>query len=227
MLGQSVEIREIRPTEFEAVGELCVSAYLAGGVVTDHDQYLPTLRDVAARAGDDSAQVLVATTAGRMVGTVTYCPFGSPLTQICRNGEFEFRFLAVAVGQQGNGLATTLIDACENLARATGLTTSIACVTDTNTGAAALYQKLGFVHVPERDWHPMEGVTLETYERPIATEYCGRCGAILSSGDHQACEAALKLEPPRYCEVCRRRMIVQITPTGWKARCKQHGEITG
>ncbi len=138
MLGRSVEIREIRPTEFEAVGELCVSAYLAGGVVTDHDQYLPTLRDVAARAGDDSAQVLVATTAGRIVGTVTYCPFGSPLTQICRNGEFEFRFLAVAVGQQGNGLATTLIDACENLARATGLTTSIACVTDTNTGAAAL-----------------------------------------------------------------------------------------
>ncbi|MGV1080749.1 MAG: GNAT family N-acetyltransferase, partial [Candidatus Nanopelagicales bacterium] len=220
-----VEIRGVRESELDSAGELCVDAYLAGGVVTNDDPYLPTLRNVAARAGDASAQVLVATASDRIVGTVTYCPFGSPLTTVCRDGEFEFRFLAVAVEQQGNGLATALIDACESLARTAGLTTSIACVTDTNTGAAALYRKLGFAYVPERDWHPMEGVNLETYERPIATEYCGRCGAIVSGGDHTACEGALVLEPPRYCAVCRRRMIVQITPTGWKARCKQHGEI--
>jgi len=224
---QSVEIRRVRKSELNSVGELCVDAYLAGGVVTDGDQYLPTLRDVAARAGDESAEVLVAIAADRVVGTVTYCPFGSALTQVCREGEFEFRFLAVAIDQQGNGLATSLISACESLAGTAGLTTSIACVTDTNDSAAALYRKLGFVHVPDRDWHPMEGVNLETYERPIAAQYCGRCGAIVSGADHTACEAALALEPPRYCEVCRRRMIVQITPTGWTARCKQHGVITG
>ena len=55
--------------------------------------------------------------------------------------------------------------------------------------------------------------------------WCGRCGQAARSGDHAACERALELEPPRYCAQCRRRMIVQVTPTGWIARCSEHGEL--
>jgi hypothetical protein len=33
------------------------------------------------------------------------------------------------------------------------------------------------------------------------------------------------LEPPRYCSGCRRRMVVQVTPTGWTAKCVEHGII--
>ena len=29
------------------------------------------------------------------------------------------------------------------------------------------------------------------------------------------------LEPPRYCAQCRRRMVVQVTPLGWTARCSR------
>ncbi|HEY3515251.1 MULTISPECIES: hypothetical protein [Kribbella] len=53
--------------------------------------------------------------------------------------------------------------------------------------------------------------------------YCGRCGA---EGRHEACVRALALEPPRYCAECRRRMIVQVHPTGWTARCSVHGVLT-
>jgi hypothetical protein len=35
----------------------------------------------------------------------------------------------------------------------------------------------------------------------------------------------MALEPPRYCVRCRRRMIVQVLPTGWTARCSAHGEL--
>jgi hypothetical protein len=35
--------------------------------------------------------------------------------------------------------------------------------------------------------------------------------------------AALGLEPPRFCEDCGRRMIVQISPDGWWAKCSRHG----
>jgi DNA-directed RNA polymerase subunit RPC12/RpoP len=52
--------------------------------------------------------------------------------------------------------------------------------------------------------------------------YCARCG---ERGDHPACRQALQLEPPRYCPHCRRRMVVQVTPTGWTARCVEHGEL--
>lgn len=32
-----------------------------------------------------------------------------------------------------------------------------------------------------------------------------------------------RLAPPRYCGVCGRRMVVQVRPDGWWARCSRHG----
>jgi hypothetical protein len=37
--------------------------------------------------------------------------------------------------------------------------------------------------------------------------------------------AQLGLEPPRFCAECGRRMIVQVRPDGWRARCSRHGEV--
>ncbi|PZS17320.1 MAG: hypothetical protein DLM57_08625 [Pseudonocardiales bacterium] len=56
-----------------------------------------------------------------------------------------------------------------------------------------------------------------------ASAYCDHCGGRDAAGDHGACARARELEPPRYCTRCRRRMVVQVTPTGWSARCVEHG----
>ncbi|WP_433327294.1 hypothetical protein [Spirillospora sp. CA-294931] len=56
--------------------------------------------------------------------------------------------------------------------------------------------------------------------------YCDRCGEPAADGDHQACRAARRMEPPRYCASCRRRMVVQVTPVGWSARCVEHGVLS-
>ena len=53
--------------------------------------------------------------------------------------------------------------------------------------------------------------------------YCEHCG---EAGSHPACREALRLEPPRFCARCRRRMVVQVTPRGWTARCAEHGTLT-
>ena len=37
--------------------------------------------------------------------------------------------------------------------------------------------------------------------------------------------ARLGLEPPRFCADCGRRMIVQVRPDGWAAKCSRHGEL--
>ncbi|CAN7470937.1 hypothetical protein [Mycolicibacterium frederiksbergense] len=37
--------------------------------------------------------------------------------------------------------------------------------------------------------------------------------------------AQLGLEPPRFCAECGRRMIVQVRPTGWWAKCSRHGQV--
>jgi hypothetical protein len=53
--------------------------------------------------------------------------------------------------------------------------------------------------------------------------YCDHCGGPLGMGGHDDCRVARLLEPPRYCAKCRRRLVVQVTPHGWSARCSRHG----
>ena len=53
--------------------------------------------------------------------------------------------------------------------------------------------------------------------------YCGHCGNDRATGEHARCDRGMLLEPPRYCTVCRRRMVVQVTPIGWTASCSRHG----
>jgi len=62
-------------------------------------------------------------------------------------------------------------------------------------------------------------------ENESAGSYCGHCGEPLTA-PHERCDTRLKLEPPRYCPECRRRLIVQVFPTGYQARCSAHGELT-
>ncbi|WP_204078721.1 hypothetical protein [Planotetraspora phitsanulokensis] len=57
--------------------------------------------------------------------------------------------------------------------------------------------------------------------------FCDHCGGPAADGDHAACLAARTMEPPRYCPRCRRRMVVQVTPRSWSARCSEHGSAAG
>ncbi|WP_143231487.1 biotin synthase auxiliary protein BsaP [Actinosynnema sp. ALI-1.44] len=57
--------------------------------------------------------------------------------------------------------------------------------------------------------------------------YCGWCGKPGTEGVHEVCRKRLALvDPPRFCRHCARRMVVQVTPAGWSARCSRHGEST-
>ncbi len=57
-----------------------------------------------------------------------------------------------------------------------------------------------------------------------ARPYCEMCGEETDTAAHDSCRQRAELEPPRYCPQCRRRMIVQVDPMGWQARCTRHGD---
>jgi DNA-directed RNA polymerase subunit RPC12/RpoP len=59
-------------------------------------------------------------------------------------------------------------------------------------------------------------------------QYCGHCGEELagSGSSHPSCVHALQLEPPRFCQHCGRRMVVQVSPTGWTAQCSRHAAVS-
>ncbi|WP_045876277.1 hypothetical protein [Pseudofrankia sp. DC12] len=61
---------------------------------------------------------------------------------------------------------------------------------------------------------------------PATPAFCDRCGEPAGAGAHDDCATARALEPPRYCPICRRRLVVQVVPTGWTARCAEHGIST-
>jgi hypothetical protein len=71
----------------------------------------------------------------------------------------------------------------------------------------------------------MTSKTSKTSKTSMTGPYCTRCGRPEAEPDHRACRQAMALEPPRYCPDCRRRLIVQVLPTGWTARCSAHGEL--
>jgi ribosomal protein S18 acetylase RimI-like enzyme len=161
-----VEIREATPDEYAAIGELTVRVYLDDGLLTETAPYLATLRDVAGRA--EEADLLVAVEAGDLVGAVTFAPPGSAYAEIAGPGEAGFRMLAVAPAGRRRGTGAALVQACLARARQLGCVRVRMSTASDMTTAHRLYERLGFVRTPDRDWSPMPGVNLLTYALELA-----------------------------------------------------------
>ncbi|MER5872068.1 GNAT family N-acetyltransferase [Streptomyces sp. NPDC002044] len=157
-------IRAALPAEYAELGEITARAYLADGHLdeSENEHYLNVLRDVAGRAA--LAEVLVAERGGRVLGGVTFAAPGSPLADIAGPDEAEFRMLAVARDGRGQGAGEALVRACLDRARAIeGVSAMVLSTQRSMAGAHRIYSRLGFERTPERDWAPIEGLTLLTY----------------------------------------------------------------
>ncbi|MEV7168651.1 GNAT family N-acetyltransferase [Streptomyces sp. NPDC093224] len=157
-------IRRALPADYADLGGITARAYLADGHLDfgEDDAYLNVLRDVAGRAA--LAEVLVAEEEGRLLGGVTFAAPGSPLADIAGPDEAEFRMLAVDHAARGRGAGEALVRACVERARAlSGVTGVVLSTQRSMAGAHRIYARLGFVRTPERDWAPVEGLTLLTY----------------------------------------------------------------
>jgi ribosomal protein S18 acetylase RimI-like enzyme len=218
----TLQVRPVRPDELAAVAELTAGIYRAEGLSSD--DYEPALRDVASRA--ETATVLVAVQDGRLVGAVTVATRLGPWAEQAVPGEAVVRMLVVAAEARGTGVGEALMRAAVERSREDGCSLVRLSSQDESQAAHRLYERLGFVRVPSLDWRPLPDVLLRAFALPIAP-WCGQCGEPLPPEGHARCREAAGLEPPRYCAHCRRRMVVQVTPTGWTARCVEHGLLTG
>lgn len=154
-------VRPAVPADFPAVARLTVDAYRADGQLNEASAtYAATLADVAARAESGDLLVAVDPDGDRVLGSVLYVEPGSRYAELSRDGESEFRMLAVDPAAQGRGVGRTLVQACVDRAAAAGCTAVVICVRDFAMAAQKLYMSLGFARVPELDWSPLPGVSL-------------------------------------------------------------------
>jgi ribosomal protein S18 acetylase RimI-like enzyme len=213
-------VRPVRPEEHDAVAELTAQVYVGEGF--SNPEYEPALRSVASRVA--SATVLVASLGADLVGAVTVASRGGEWAEQSAPGEAVIRMLVVSPSARGQGVGEALVRACLEQARADGCTLVRLSSQPDMQAAHRLYARLGFARTPSYDWSPIAGVDLLTYALPLVP-WCGQCGRELTGEGHDRCRDGL--EPPRYCPHCRRRMVVQVVPSGWSARCVEHGERAG
>jgi ribosomal protein S18 acetylase RimI-like enzyme len=236
-------VREAREDELDEVGAVTVEVY-GDGLVSA--QYLEVLRDARSRWDSPDTAILVALDDGTdgLLGTVVHAGPDSPWRDLGTDGETEIRMLGVLPAARGRGVGEALVRGCIARARSAGAPALVLSTTPEMQSAHRLYARLGFARTPERDWAPRPGLSLIAYVLDLGTAaYCAYCGKptenAAGSGAagtdaagagaaeaHAQCASGLELEPPRHCPLCGRRMVVQVLPTGWTARCSRHGEST-
>jgi GNAT superfamily N-acetyltransferase len=159
-----VTVRPARAAELDAVGELTVRAYVADGYFEQGvgPDYATELAD--ARSRHEHAELLVAVDAeDRLLGTVTFARPGTRYTEISRDGELEFRMLAVDPAARRRGVGVALVRAVLDRARELGLPRVVLCSQEGRTSVHRMYERLGFRRLPDRDWNPTPEIRLVGY----------------------------------------------------------------
>ncbi len=161
-----LKIRDARAEDGDAALKVTLSAFQQYAAVLPPPRWegyykniLATLTDVA------PAQQIVAEKEGNLVGSVLLYP---PRTAFSTREEGplacpEARLLAVAPEARGLGIGTALMQECIHRARSWGASCLNLHTTDMMQVAVGMYERMGFVRVPELDFHPDPGVTVKAY----------------------------------------------------------------
>ena len=158
-------IRNGRPDELDEVSLLLRDAYQQYESFIRPEawkQYLEDIMDVRSRLGE--SDLIVAELNHRLVGCVTLYPDGTrSMPEVWLTGSAVIRLLAVHPESRGKGIGRALMEECirrchKAKAGSIGLHT-----TEVMDIARQMYEKMGFVRVPESDFHPAPGVTVMAY----------------------------------------------------------------
>ncbi|WP_040797683.1 GNAT family N-acetyltransferase [Nocardia higoensis] len=158
-------MRTATGADHDAIGELTVAVYVGEGYISPASPYADELADIARRA--DSATLLVAEHDGEVVGSLTVARPGTPYADIARPGELEFRMLAVAHAARGLGAGTALVRSVIERARAESFDAVVLTTMPAMAAARRLYDRLGFLHAPQRDWVTPSGLPLTVMRLPL------------------------------------------------------------
>ena len=166
--GRALEIREARSEEYGVLGAITVAAYRGLDASSDanassnlSDHYLVQLRDVADRA---AKAVLLAAFDPEPLGCVLYVPGLGEYAEFEDTDAAGIRMLGVAAAARSRGVGRALTQACLDRARDDGFRRVVLHTMGSAVAARHLYEDMGFVRAPARDWYPDPDIFLMGYE---------------------------------------------------------------
>ena len=164
-IGERPRIRDARVEELDQVALLIRDAYLeyqASFPPEVWDDYARDIMDVRSRL--DTSELIVAEHAGGLVGAVTFYPNASQSEQEgWPPGWTGVRLLAVHPDARGLGIGRALMDECLRRSRQRAAGTLGLHTTELMAVARGMYERMGFVRVPEFDFHPAPKVVIMAY----------------------------------------------------------------
>lgn len=124
-----------------------------------------------ALAGDSLRQrgeiLLAKSGKSELVGLIICSPPSSPARQVAKSDEAEMQLLAVELHARGNGIASALVAAFEQRARALAYRKAVLSTQTTMNAAHRLYERSGFSRNPSRDWSKGHGRKYLVYEKEL------------------------------------------------------------
>lgn len=148
--ASSIRIRPCQSQDWGPVAEL-LHAVFAGEGYTSPEQATKAYTQQNLSA---NGVMLVAEDSTGVLGTVLLLRPTDTLSQVANDDEMEFRLLAVAPQSRGRRVGAHLVRACIDRAAAPPFNVMklAICTQPSMLAAQRLYEQLGFVRAPERDF---------------------------------------------------------------------------
>jgi ribosomal protein S18 acetylase RimI-like enzyme len=160
-------IRNADPNEMEQVALLLKEAY------QEYDKFIPSeifqsyledIMDVRSRLPE--SELIVAEQEGRLVGSVTLYLRRSK-SQVWPQGWASVRLLGVLPAYRNRGIGRELMEECIRRCKKEGVHILGLHTTEAMATAKKMYERMGFIRVPEFDFHPRPGVVVMAYRYDI------------------------------------------------------------
>ena len=164
----TLTIRDARPEELDTVALLLKDAYEQYARLIPADawqSYLADIMDVKSRL-EDSA-LIVAELEGRLAGAVTLYLDGSRL-EVWPEGWAGIRLLAVHPKYRGRHIGHALMEECIRRCREKAIKTIGLHTTEAMEVARRMYERMGFVPMPELDFHPSPEAVVMAYKLELS-----------------------------------------------------------
>lgn len=164
-MANEVLIRDVRSDELDEVSLLLSDAYQQYQNFIPPERwkaYLEDIMDVSSRV--DESELIVAELDHRLAGCVTlYLDGSKSFTNAWPAGWAVVRLLAVHPDFRGRCVGHALMEECIRRCRKARIKTIGLHTTEIMEVARHMYERMGFVRVPEHDFHPAPGITVMAY----------------------------------------------------------------